>query len=211
MLINRRRIWDQPCIPHTVVLQVNTVRNFREQGVIPDVAQAHGQALVDALTDHIHILTIATEGFEQQVIDFDHHLQSMCASHKSLQNTLKSTNYRFRNPDRSHFRKQGTTEYSSRYHAAFSSFKNASWQMDECWQRIVSRKNIEKAWARARTALLRESLIDEAEIRLRDHDIERFTDQLRARLIAYAQDIFHPQIRSTTTTLRMRNHLDQRV
>ncbi len=193
MLINRRTIWDQPSIPHTILLQVNTVRNFHEQGAIHDVAKAHAQVFADTSLDHIHILTIATEGFEQQVKEMNRHLQSQFSSHQSLKNTFQSISYRYRNPDKSYFRKQGYPEYRSCYHAAFSSIKNASWQMDGTWQRIIRRENIKRAWARARTALLRESLIDEAEIRLRDHNVDRFIDQLQARLIAYAEDIFHPK------------------
>lgn len=193
MLTNRRVIWDQPSIPHTVILQVNTIRNFDEQGTIPNVANSYAQVFADTPMDYIHILTIATEGFEQQVKHMNRHLQLQFSSHESLHHALESKTYKYGNPAKSYFMRKGYSEYESCYHAAFLSIKNVSWHMDVIWQRIVHRENIERAWARARTALLRESLIDEAEIRLRDHEVDQFIDQLQARLIAYADEIFHPK------------------
>ena len=95
-------------------------------------------------------------------------------------------------PEHGYYKKFGKHYYESTYHAALSSYQNVSWQTDEAWQRLICRDNIERAWARARTGLLREPLVDEAEIRLIDQQATKFIDELRLRLITYSNQLFHP-------------------
>ena len=185
-----RNEWNQPYIPETLLLQVNVIRPLANQ--ISDVAKAYHQVFTSTPMDRIHSFTIGTRGWENQIKNMQYFLKEHFSRHVVYPHRMNAETH-FLNPECSYYRNKGRTASQSNYHVTYSSIQSESWHGDGTWQKIISPENVEQAWARARTALLRESLVDEAEIRIFDQNVTKFIGRLQRRLIAYAEDIFHPQ------------------
>ncbi len=191
-LVARRINWDQPYLSRAVLMQVNTVSSYAEQGVIQDVAQKHLEIFTETPIDHIHLLTIVTKDWKPQFQEMDrYNLHDFCSHTKNAQQRYWQQ-CSYVNPENSFYRTDGNCSWYTKYHCSCISVSNIDHDRDTLWQRIIAYENLALAWARARNALLRESLVDEVEIRLRDRDVDRFLKRLQFRLIAYAEDIFHP-------------------
>ena len=185
-----RADWDQPCIPRTLLLQVNVVRPLAKQ--ISAVASAYHQIFTSTPMDWIHCLTIGTHGWENKVQNMETFIYQHFHSHDIDNARRVNLKARCVNPVGSLHRKR-QKHFSTSFHITYSAIRTAEWRNDETWLKIIDQDNLTLAWARARQALLRDSLADEAEIRLYDHDVRRFIGRLQRRLATYAEDLFHPQ------------------
>ena len=203
-----RQKWDQPSIPRTLLMQVNVLRPFAHQ--ISDVAKAYHQIFTSTPMDSIHCLTIGTRGWENKIQNMKNFIERHFASH-TIDSQRVNTELRFVNPSGSLYRRRRRKSHTINFHATYSTIQSAEWHNDETWLKIIEPGNIELAWARARMTLLRDSLVDEAEIRLFDHNVTRFIGRLQRRLAVYAEDIFHPQeqihyeLPKNTETFRPKN------
>ena len=185
-----REKWDQPSIPRTLLLQVNVVRPLSNQ--ISDVAKAYHQIFTSTPMDWIHCLTIGTRGWENKVQNMKYFIEEHFKSHDVESQALNSQ-VRFVNPLSSMYRFRGRKTHTTGFHATYASIQSAAWLNDETWLMTIEPDNIMLAWARARMALLRDSLTDEAEIRLSDYSVPRFIGRLQRRLAVYAEDLFRPK------------------
>ena len=182
--------WDQPSIPRTLLLQVNVIRPLSKQ--MSDVAEAYHQIFTTTPMDWIYCLTIGTSGWENKVRNMKYFIEEHFKSHDVESQALNSQ-VRFVNPLSSMYRCRGRKTHTTGFHATYASIHSAAWLNDETWLMTIEQDNIMLAWARARMRLLRDSLADEAEIRLFDHNVPRFIGRLQRRLAVYAEDLFRPK------------------
>lgn len=195
----QREIWGCPSLPHTLLLQVNVVRPLVSQA--QDVAEAYHQIFVSTPMDRIHVLTIATReaGRAEELRQVQESLEARFQDHQMYPEIRYSLGCTFKNPvhsygwTRKNKRGREDEEYTTIYHAAYTTVQSVGWERDMHWLAIIDADNLRRAWARTRTALMRESLFDEAEIRLFDRDVASALSRLQRRLIVYAEDLVHPQ------------------
>lgn len=181
--------WDKPSIHRTLLLQVNVLRPLANQ--ISEVAKAYRQIFTSTPMDWIHCLTIGTRGWENKVRNMEYYIKGHFSTH-NVQSLRMHSKVHFLNPTCSMYRRRGRKTHTTGFHASYASIQSAAWQNDETWLKTIEPDNIMLAWARARMALLRDSLVDEAEIRLFDHNVPRFVGRLQRRLAVYAEDLFRP-------------------
>lgn len=185
--------WDQPFIPRTLLLQVNVLRPLSKQmSDFADLAKAYHQIFLSTPMDWIHCLTIGTRGWKHKVQNMEYYINQQFGSHE-VQSLPLDGQVHFVNPLCSMHRSLGRKTYPTDFHATFASIRSAEWLNDATWLKTIEPDNIMLAWARARMSLLRDSLADEAEIRLYDHDVPSFIGRLQRRLAVYAEDLFHPK------------------
>ena len=185
--------WDQPSIPRTLLLQVNVLRPLcKQMSDFADLSQAYHQIFASTPMDWIHCLTIGTSGWLNKVQRMEHYIKQSFSAH-DVESLPLNERVHYVNPPCSMYRGQGRKTYHSEFHATYASIKSAEWLNDESWLKTIEPDNIMLAWARARMALLRDSLADEAEIRLFDRDVPRFIGRLQRRLAVYAEDLFRPK------------------
>lgn len=191
MLQKLRRDWEQPSIPQTILLQSNILRPLANQ--MRDVSKAYHQIFTSTPMDRLLSLTTGTQDQKEAVQEMKSCIKQKFHNH-SIDSSISDHKCDFVNPVSSFFRLEGHDDYCNMtFSAAFAAIQSVEWRNDEIWLKIVDYENLFLAWARARMALLRESLVDEAEIKLFDHNVPKFISRLQRRLITYAEDIFHPQ------------------
>lgn len=186
------RDWDQPSIPRTLLLQVNVLRPLSKQmSDFADVAKAYHQIFISTPMEWIHCLTIGTRGWKNSVQSMEFYIDQQFDAHQVVSIPLDAC-IQFVNPPCSLYRCEGRITYGTEFHATYASIRSAAWLNDSAWLKTIDADNIMLAWARARMALLRDSLADEAEIRLFDRDVPKFIGRLQRRLAVYAEDLFRP-------------------
>lgn len=94
----------------------------------------------------------------------------------------------YENPIGSRWREQ-FQNYSTKFYSYVGFCTNETLVRDSGWEALVSIENLRLAWVRSRHYMLRESLVDEFEIRLFEADEANNLDQLRLKLINYLQDL----------------------
>ena len=185
--------WDQPSIPRTLLLQVNVLRPLYMQMIdFAHVTEAYHQVFVSTPMDWIHSLTIGTRGWKDKVMSMQCYIDQNFGLH-DVQSLALDGQVHFVNPLCSMHRSLGRKTYHTDFHATFASIRSAEWLNDATWLKTIEPDNIMLAWARARMSLLRDSLADEAEIRLFDQNVPRFIGRLQRRLAVYAEDLFRPE------------------
>lgn len=186
------KVWGLPSIPRTLLFQVNVLRSMSKQmKYMSEVAEAYHQIFASTPIDWMHCLTIGTLGWENEVQYMKYFIEEYFKSHDVDSQALNSK-VRFANPKSSLYRSRGRMTYTTRFHATYASIQSAAWLNDNAWLKTIDPDNIMLAWAQARRALLRDSLVDEAEIRLTDYNVPRFVRRLQRRLAVYAEDLFRP-------------------
>lgn len=180
----------QPSIPRTLLLQVNVLRPLSEQ--MSDVAEAYHRIFTTTPMDWIHCMTIGTRGWENKVQNMKYFIEQHFRAHDVESLTLNNR-VRFANPPYSMYRSRGRKTHTTGFHSTYASIQSAAWLNDETWLSAIDQDNILLGWARARMALLRDSLADEAEIRLFDQDVPKYIARLQRRLAVYAEDLFRPE------------------
>ena len=191
MLQKLRRDWEQPSIPQTILLQSNILRPLANQ--MRDVSKAYHQIFTSTPMDRLLSLTTGTQDQKEAVQEMKSCIEQKFHKH-FVDSSICDYKCDFVNPVSSFFRLEGHDDYCNMaFSAAFAAIQSVEWRNDETWLKIVDHENLFLAWAGARTVLLRESLVDEAEIKLFDHNVPKFISRLQRRLITYAEDIFHPQ------------------
>ena len=193
MLQKRAQIWDLPALPHTVILQVNTVRAYEEQGVLDQVPNALRTLFDKTPIDRLYAVSIGTSGYQQQIQHLDSLMRNEFTGHFIAASRVFERSCTYSNPDDSFYRNEGKQTWKTTFNIASCSYISGNWQNDQPWQEVISLENLQLAWARTRNALLRESLVDEVEIRLSDQDVKGFLDRLKSRLEVYASDLFQPR------------------
>ena len=193
MLRGRRQAWSQPCLPHTILLQVNTVRVYQEQNVVPDVACALVELLTKVSMDRLSVFTIATKDKIGALQATHCELVSAMSAHKVAHEVCQDKHTTYQNPPGSFFDCDDNSPYTSTFHASIVNIECAELRKDSTWHQVMAKENLELAWARARTGLLRESLVDETEIRLIDSNVSNYIQELQRRLGSYSEEIFHPE------------------
>ncbi|KAB2902716.1 MAG: RNA-directed DNA polymerase [Anaerolineae bacterium] len=193
-LKRQRTDWDQPSLPHTILLQVNVVRSLASQA--QDIANAYHQIFVSTPMDRIHALTLADKATVRQteLQQMQKALEERFQDHTVISQVNHKMECEIVNPVGSWARttsNQKKETYRMQFRSAYTTIHSAEWQRDQDWLRIIDSDNLRRAWARTRAALLRESLIDEVDIRLFDYDVISALNRLQRKLIVYAEDLAH--------------------
>lgn len=193
-LKKQRSDWDQPSLPHTLLLQVNVVRPLAPQA--PDIANAYHQIFASTPMDRIHMLTVVDKAQSRQPAfqKIQKTLEERFQDHTVISQVNPEMESKIVNPVGSFARptsNTGNETYLMRFRSAYTEIQSAEWQRDQDWLKIIDSDNLRRAWARTRAALLRESLIDEADIRLFDYDVTSALSRLQRKLIVYAEDLVH--------------------
>jgi hypothetical protein len=189
----RRESWHQPSLPHVVLLQPNVVDYLAPQ--VAQVVEAYHQVFMATPIDRMHILSVTDKAaMRREQLARMHSAFVRRFTHHSPAATIdQELNCEFFNPADSFARTTYNRRlYPMRFRASFITVENVCWQQDIVWRRIVDADNLRLAWARTRTGLLRESLVDETDIRLFDRNVTALLNRLQNRLIVYAEDVAHP-------------------
>jgi len=168
-------------------------------------AQAYKQLIENVPIDIMHIVTIGTKNMEKHVqigtnseITLEVRIKEMAntlqqvVGNRHTINQINSDNHivYFENPPSCYWRDQrNVIEYNTDFYVDFQTIYSADRKEDKEWNEVVSLDNLKLAWARARYNLLRESLCDEAELRLFEVDLNARLQNLQEQLSAYANDV----------------------
>jgi len=215
-LKEKRQIWQQPYLTHTLIMQVNVVSPFSKRYynvrrnhdelkklgldtfVIDEQAKAFGYEESSAykqlleIIDRIHIVTVGTEGWENRVSEMAQAINSEFSNDSHIVERLgegkHTVNYQL--PEGCYWKEHyENSEYSADFYVDVSSVANKELK-DKDWNKINDIENLRLAWARTRRHLLVDSnLTDEIEIRLFELDLDSNLNRLREQLIVYHEDI----------------------
>jgi hypothetical protein len=81
----------------------------------------------------------------------------------------------------------------SEFYVDISTIVSAKLHKDNDWNEVISTENIELAWVRTRKYILKESLVDEVEIRLFEKNLQENINKLQKQLIAYVQEVVNKE------------------
>lgn len=193
-LDHQRESWHQPSLPHVVLLQPNVVDYLAPK--VAEVVEAYHQVFMATPIDRMHMLSVTdkAEMRREQLVRMHSTLLKRFTHHSPTDKIDQDLNCQFRNPADSYARIVHNREnFPMRFRASFITVQNVHWQQDAIWRRIIDADNLRLAWARTRTGLLRESLVDETDIRLFDRNVTASLNRLQNRLIVYAEDLAHPR------------------
>ena len=213
-LIEKRGSWDLPSLAQVFMMQLNVVSPLssnqderqKKQAVLRkygadanrysefgrEEALAYKSIFENVGIDNLHILTIGTDHhlLDERVKNMEQAISQVFNEnrHKAIlvgEGPQKTT---FINPQNSFFA-YNRKPVTSNFHVNIMSIANQEFRGDREWHEVISEDNLKAAWARTRRALLRESFVDEVEIRLFENNLEQNLSRMRRQLIAYAEDV----------------------
>ncbi|MGB9301363.1 MAG: reverse transcriptase domain-containing protein, partial [Anaerolineae bacterium] len=162
----------------------------------PRFGEAEGNALKGVLEnwglDKIALLGIATAGeheathsaWHRILEEMDNGIADTMLPHRVDRRGVKEVRAVFENPLDSWWRaSKGRATYEERYYRDFMLITHEGYDADEQWRSVISAKNLELAWARARRHALHEDLADEIEVLLFDRSVHKKLDRLRRHLL----------------------------
>ncbi|MBE7511474.1 MAG: hypothetical protein HS103_01480 [Anaerolineales bacterium] len=92
----------------------------------------------------------------------------------------------YTNPDGSYWRTQRrVTSYTARFYADVEHIESQHFLADRDWQEIISLENLKLAWVRVRAAMIRESIVDEVDLKLFEYKLDGNLQAIRNRLLTY--------------------------
>jgi hypothetical protein len=217
-LAQQRIKWGKPYLSQVLMMQVNVVspfsrrynnkeRNYDELktlGVNPvfladyhqafgrEEASAYKQILDDCAIDHLHIITIGTEGWQEKVSEMRRAIDlEFSADRHRVERLNKNQEFtvEYTLPENCYWREyKNTSIYQSQFCVDVSTISNTELE-DKDWKAVKDIQNSRLAWARTRHHFFDESMVDEIEIRLFEAELEENLHRLQEQLIAYAEDI----------------------
>lgn len=189
---------------HEARRQVHSM--FKDLGVGPDAliddfdqfGQKEALAYKDLFDrvpiDHLHIITVGTDetSLASRVQDMGQAIEQTFSGGRHDVEKINDAKHevKYSNPASSYWvERLRRPSYLSNYYLHFVTITSAALRDDAEWNGVVSEENLKLAWARARHHLLNESLADEVELRLFEHNLDRNIAQLKEDLFAYAQEV----------------------
>lgn len=205
--------WALPVFPHALVLQVNIVspldrdyQNLDEKYSIlskfgatqrvpasqdlqfgMEESLAYKTILESAKIDCMHFLTVSTNRYllEERVQEFGKALDTVFSGrHQVLRCKTGRDQVCFSNPSAGRFRNVRQIQDRA-FGFDFTTVVNADLNSDSDWQHVISIDNLRLAWVKCRRSLMRESLVDEVELRLFEQNLEDNLVYLQDQLSAY--------------------------
>jgi len=158
-------------------------------------ALAYKQILEAVPIDCLHVITIGTTtpGYllQERVREMADTVERSFAAvdHVIERHWQGNRRVAFENPDGSYWRSKAGLRHSTSFYVDVTTAANASLRRDQDWRGVVALDNLRLAWARTRRGVLEHSLLDEVELRLFEHDLERNLTELQGQLLAYAADV----------------------
>lgn len=158
-------------------------------------ALAYTQVLEAVPVDHLHVVTISTStpGYllEERVREMADTLERTLAAggHVVDRHWQGNRQVAFENPRGSYWRDKAGPTHSTTFYTDVSTGSNISLRRDSDWGGVVALDNLRLAWARTRRAFLEQSILDEVELRLFEHDLDGNLTRLQEQLHAYASDV----------------------
>jgi len=169
-------------------------------------AQAYKRMIEDVPIDVMHLLSIATNNTEKEVVadttsevtlkqrveEMTSTLNEVISKRHTIQQ-IGFDNYTIylKNPQNGYWKQKRNKDVSLPilFYAHFQTIWNADTIEDNDWNDIIDVDNLTLAWARARNNLLRESFHDEIELRLFEINLETRLLELRQQLCAYYNEV----------------------
>lgn len=204
---------DKP-LSKRYIEQKETEELFKQYGVPiteeinygDEEADTYESVLRNANIDHLNIVAVATRNndssksnhanfeersLEHRLKEFSISLERISEKNGHAHSRIECNTYstKFINPENSYYEnnKQVT---STTYFASANFISDKSLTEDIRWDEMLSTKNLQTAWAKARRNLLQEALYDEVEIRLFEEQLELNLSNLSNRLANYVNNIF---------------------
>ena len=185
---------------------------LKELGIEPDLivsnyadysqeyAIAYKHLFEEVPIDRLSVITIGTKKDRSPVQEMSDALaQRFKSSHHNVESSSVSKEIHtvyYENPIGSYWRNMKNiikAPKPSEFYVDISTITSANLQKDNDWNQIISKENIEQAWACTRKYLFAESLFDEVEIRLFERNLEKNINRLQKQLIAYVQEEAHKE------------------
>lgn len=210
-LFKMRHQWKQPSLSHAIFIMSNltdilyarhneetvSLNNYDRFGV--SLKERFGEPVSafirhlfgEVPIDHLHLLSIDTEPEKiqlavSQMVD-DLKIRMDEKGHLFKHSNIQLETIKFQNPEPAYWRKRGYIEKEIDPFVVFAGhIDNQDLTTDERWKKIIASENLELAWARARQEMLRESFVDEIEIRLFEQDLSANLKRLGLELENYA-------------------------
>ena len=210
--------WKQPALSQVIIAQSNIVRPlsslFKEtlcrQSRLIDLGipsgtfleeekfgirevRSYRQLFVQLPIDNLHILTVGTnkDHWIRRVEEMGDSVAELFQMHDvhSFGTCIQSID--FVNPEGSHWREKNETSRANnrKFVTDVRSVANTKLAGDTHWHRIISKENLELAWARVRSIRMREALCDQIEIRLFESDLECNLQRLQRELKSYNNNV----------------------
>jgi SAM-dependent methyltransferase len=158
-------------------------------------ALAYMQMLQAVPVDYLHVITISTRtrGYmlEARVRQMAEAVEQtfQAGAHPIERYWQGSCEVGFENPVGGYWQAKAGPTHSTAFYVDVTTAANRSIGRDQQWGAVVSIDNLRLAWARTRRGLLRQSVVDEVELRLFEHDLEGNLAGLQGQLRAYAADV----------------------
>lgn len=162
-----------------------------------DEALSLKRLLEEVPVEKLHLMTIGTKNLKkslQQIIQVSDINEGINAIHKALESFI-GKNHKFsdvlegqevvyfENPVNSYWQEQHILNHSAQFNAVCQTIKNTELEEDNEWNKLISLKNIELAWVKARSNLFHESFYDEIEIRLFENNLDENLQMLIDNLV----------------------------
>lgn len=210
-LFKMRHQWKQPSLSHAVFIMSNLTDilygKHHEESAMLNKYDQFGASLKEPFgepvsafvrhlfgevpIDHLHMLSIDTEPEQiqlavSQMVD-DLQVRMNEKGHLFDHSSVQLETIKIKNPEPAYWRKKQVINYEIKPFVIFSGhIDNHDLAADQRWKQIIAPENLELAWARARQEMLRESFVDEIEIRLFDQNLDGNLTRLHFELENYA-------------------------
>lgn len=207
-----RQEWKQPSLSHSVCIMSNLTdilyAEYIREAEKLDAYSRFGLSLNEPFgepisafirtifegvpIDHLHMLSVDTSPVQMKaaVSQMIESLQSRIdeKNHVLEHEDVQLENIEIKNPPPGYWHNiNSKNAYPLKPFLVFTGhIHNHSLATDKRWKQIVSLENLELAWARARQEMLRESFVDEIEIRLFEKDLDENLKRLGFELENYA-------------------------
>lgn len=156
-------------------------------------ARAYQILFSSAPIDYMHVVTVGTDHhmLPEKIREMEQAIIGTFESSKHDVRTLSSEpqTFDYYNAVNSFWYECGKRQprnLPNPFHVSVCTLTNADLVDDQQWKKIVDPSNLERAWAKVRRGLMRESLFDEVEIRLFDIEADANLERLIEQLNAYA-------------------------
>lgn len=208
-----KEVWALPSLHHGLAITANMMDLMKKQDIVErerlkgrtrlssHPAPPLGKHLADFYLsvfdlvpmDHLHIVTIDTS--PEDVTDIVQSAMRQLEHRLSGSRQIDGTNVsldsiHINNPERSHWVARRIKPVRSTdldpFMVSVAHVHSHDLAKDQRWKQILSRENMELAWARARYEALRESFCDEIELRLFEANLDANLERLSGELEAYA-------------------------
>ncbi len=148
-------------------------------------AQSYEQLLSLSKSDKVAILTVGTHHQKQEYDQKRNVVQMEQALLKTITSKNHHVNHLHLANKKTPIQYRSNSSVPSYFYYSFLEITHQEYAIDYDWRKIISLDNLKLAWARVRASQLRESLVDEFEIRLFESKLEERLKEIQVRLTNY--------------------------